>query len=194
MAQRKTKVTRAAKKRSMKDQQGLIAIIALAIVAILGVGYAAITSTLTIGGNANNVTAVPDSSAFDINYTANTVHSISTGGTGTVADTTSSYPTKTVTFTATGMSKMNETATLTYVITNASADLGASLGTPTCSQTDTNNYFTITTSVADNALTKAGGSKDSTTQTVTIQLVKLPVDNTVSNTVTCELVATATNS
>ena len=193
MAQRKTKVTRASKKRSTKDQQGLIAVIALAVVAILGVGYAAITSTLQIGGSGTQATATPDSSAFDINYTSNTTASISSGGTGTVTDTTSSYPTKTASFTATGMSKMNEMATLTYVITNASADLGASLATPSCTQTDTNGYFELSTSVADSTLTKSGGSKDNTTQTVTVKLVKLPVDAAVSTTVTCELVATATN-
>ena len=193
MAQRKTKVTRASKKRSTKDQQGLIAVIALAVVAILGVGYAAITSTLQIGGTGTQATATPDSSAFDINYTSNTTASISSGGTGTVTDTTSSYPTKTASFTATGMSKMNEMATLTYVITNASADLGASLATPSCTQTDTNGYFELSTSVADSTLTKSGGAKDNTTQTVTVKLVKLPVDAAVSTTVTCELVATATN-
>lgn len=193
MAQRKTKVTRASKKRSTKDQQGLIAVIALAVVAILGVGYAAITSTLRIGGSGTQATATPDSSAFDINYTSNTTASISSGGTGEVTDTTSSYPTKTASFTVTGMSKMNEMATLTYVITNASADLGASLATPSCTQTDTNGYFELSTSVADSTLTKSGGSKDNTTQTVTVKLVKLPVDNDVSTTVTCELVATATN-
>lgn len=193
MAQRKTKVTRASKKRSTKDQQGLIAVIALAVVAILGVGYAAITSTLQIGGTGTQATATPDSSAFDINYTSNTTASISSGGTGTVTDTTSSYPTKTASFTATGMSKMNEMATLTYVITNASADLGASLATPSCTQTDTDGYFELSTSVADSTLTKSGGAKDNTTQTVTVKLVKLPVDAAVSTTVTCELVATATN-
>lgn len=191
---KKTKVRRVSGKRSMKDQQGLIAVIALAVVAILGVGYAAINSTLTIGGTGTEATAVPDSSAFNINYTSNTVHSISTGGTGDVADTTSNYPTKTASFTVTGMSKMNETATLTYVITNASADLGATLATPSCTQTDTNGYFELGTTVADSSLTKSGGTKDNTTQTVTVKLIKLPVDANVSTTVTCTLVATATNS
>lgn len=194
MAKRKTKVTSVSKKRSLRDQQGLIAVIALAVVAVLGVGYAAITSTLTIGGSGTEATATPDSSAFNINYTANTVHSISTGGTGVVTDTTSDYPTKTASFTATGMSKMNETATLTYTITNASADLGASLATPTCTQTNSDGYFELNTSVVDSSLTKSGGAKDSTSQTVTVKLIKLPVDSSVSTTVTCQLVATATNS
>ncbi len=193
MAQKKTKLTRVAKKRSTKDQQGLIAIIALAIVAILGVGYAAITSTLQIGGTGTQATATPDDTVFNINYTANTDHSISSGGTGTVTDTTSSYPTKTASFTVTGMKKMNETATLVYTITNASVDLGASLGTPSCTQTDTGGYFEITTTLGTSTLTKAGGATPSTSQTVTVKLVKLPVDADVSTTITCTLQATATN-
>ena len=89
---------------------------------------------------------------------------------------------------------MNETATLTYVITNASADLGATLATPSCTQTNTDGYFELSTTVADSSLTKSGGSKDNTTQTVTVKLIKLPVDADVSTTVTCTLLATATNS
>lgn len=193
MAKKKTKVTRVTKKHSTKDRQVLIAIIALVVVAILGVGYAAITSNLVIGGSGTEATATPDSTAFNINYTANTVASISTGGTGTVTDTTTSYPTKTASFTATGMSKMNETATVTYTITNASADLGASLATPSCTQTDIGGYFQIASTLGTSTLTKAGGATPSTSQTVTVTLIKLPVDSNVSTTITCTLVATATN-
>ena len=147
--------------RNTKAIVGLVLIIAVLLVAI---GYAAITAvTLNITGNAN---AAADKSNFVVRFT----------GTPTVSDSSkvtaklNAEDQLKATMDVNGLTAKGDTATATFTIANNSADLSAALSAEsTCSNTE---YFKVTYNIANTPVAKG----ETTTITVTVELIKTPID------------------
>ena len=141
----------------------------------LGVGYAAISAiNLVISGNS---TSSVNQNNFSVVFKSASV----TTGTGTASinnqDATIAY------FDVSGLSAQGDTVVATYTIKNESAGVGAeiSLGI-----TNSNSeYFQVTERVEDNKL-QAG---DTTTATITVTMIKTPLENEVSTNITGTLTA-----
>ena len=153
-----------------------IMIFVLIGVITLGVGYAAISSiNLVINGNA---TGSPSQSSFSVVFKSASV----TTGTGTATinnqDATIAY------FDVSGLSKTGDTAVATYTIKNESNGVGASIF---LNVTNTNTeYFQVTETVADTELQ----ANEQTTATITVELLKTPLENNVTTSVVGTLHAT----
>jgi len=164
----------------MKKRRTFIILALLIAVLLLGIGYAAISATtLTITGTAS---ASPDANNFTVNFTASKDPSNAT-------DTTSSYPATSVTFDTSGLTASGDTATITYTITNDSDDLSAEVAVPTVSITGTNSDFFSATTDWGNA-TKTIAAGDTQDVTVTVNLIKTPIDANKTATVTVTTTAT----
>ena len=142
--------------RNIKAIVGLVLLVAVLLVAV---GYAAITATqLTINGTANATTKQEN---FTVEFT----------GTPTVSDAdkveaklVAQKPLNAI-MNVSKLTAKGDTATATYTIANTSADLSA-----TTSNTN-DEYFKITQNIAK--ATVAAG--DTTTITVTVELIKTPI-------------------
>lgn len=147
---------------------GLVLLIAVLLVAI---GYAAITTVqLRINGNAN-ATANPDN--FTVRFS----------GTPTVSDADKVEATLNpgdqlkATMNVSKLSAKGDTATATYTIENASADLSAVLSANT---TNSNTeYFNVTQNIAKATI----GHGETTTITVTVELIKTPITDGIESTI-----------
>ena len=84
-----------------------------------------------------------------------------------------------------GLTTVNQTATATYTILNASTDLVANLVAEVTQNTNS-DYFDVTTSFASNSV--AAG--DSTTITVSVRLKKTPIESQTGN-ITVQITPTA---
>ncbi len=142
----------------------------------LGVGYAAISAiNLVISGNA---LGSPSQSSFSVVFKTASV----TTGTGTATidqnDGTIAY------FDVSGISKVGDTAVATYTIKNDSNGVGASISlNVTNSNTE---YFQVTETVADTELQ----ANEQTTATITVQMIKTPIESNVTTSITGTLTAT----
>ena len=166
----------------MKKNKGIKIGIILAVL-VLGVAYAAITSTLTVGGS----TSVKGDST---NFSNNVIFASATGTTGSTD--TISTDKHSITFTTAELKAVGDEATLTYTIKNTS-NYGASISAVTCSSTDTSfaTYVTATPS-RTTALTLNKGATSSA-ETVKVKMIKTYAQTTVkSMTFTCTMTATAT--
>ena len=141
----------------------------------LGVGYAAISAiNLVVSGNA---TAAENQENFKVKFTTAAV----TTGTGTAV--IDSNDPKVAILDVSGFTKVGDTAVATYTVLNDSEGIGASIDlTVTNSNTE---YFTVTESVADTELQ----SGDTTTATITVTMVKTPIENDITTSVTGTLTA-----
>ena len=153
-----------------------IVLLVLIAVLTLGIGYASITAiNLIINGN-GTASAVQEN--FQVYFTNSSI----TDGKGTVSidedDATIGY------FDITGLSKIGDYAEATYTVLNNSNGVGADIS---LQLTNSNNeYFKVTETVADSQL-QAG---DTTTATVKVEMIKTPLNDTVSTTITATLKAT----
>lgn len=143
-------------------------LVAIAILAI-GIGFAAISNVqLNITGNAA-ATATSEGGNFTVKFTGTPTVSDAEKVTAAVAnDTTASIDVH-------GLTSKGDKETATYTIQNASNDLSAAL---TATFTNSNNeYFKVTPNLAASSI-DAGAT---TTLTVTVELLKTPIeDNTTS--------------
>lgn len=146
-------------KKDTKKIVGGILVIAVLLVAI---GFAAIGArTLNINGTA---TAGTSQDNFVVKFTGTPT----TGGQGTTTATIDTNPIN-ATMNVTGLTAKGDTATATYTISNESPDLSAALAaTTTCSNTE---YFKVTYNIASETVAKGGN----TTITVTVELIKTPI-------------------
>lgn len=156
----------------MKNKKSLLSLGLLALVLVLGVGYAVVNSvTLNINGTAGTLSDATDIAvAFDGVESKNETYV--TAATATE---------KTATFTVDNLSRVGDTATIVYKIKNSETDLNATLSTPTVqfgenTETTTNDYFEVTT-----AYTNSTGSPvtqvehgETVKLTVTVKLKKTP--------------------
>ena len=160
--------------RNSKVVVGLVLIVAVLLVAV---GYATITAvTLNIKGKAD---ANTDTKNFVVRFTGTPT----TSGQGTTTATLSTTDQLKATMNVAGLTAKGDTATATFTIANDSADLSAALSAvSTCSNTE---YFSISHNIAETPLAKG----ETTTITITVELIKTPID--VNPTGTIDVVITA---
>ena len=140
-------------------------ILLLAII-LVAVGYAAITNvTLNINGTAK-------SGANQSNFVVEFIGTPTTGGKGTTTATINESKKTEGTVEVTGLTEKGDTATATFTIKNKSDDLSADL---TAEATSSNEKYFETICTVENTTLKAG---EETTLTVTVKLLKTPIDET----------------
>lgn len=162
----------------MKNKKSLLGLGLLALVLVLGVGYAVVSDVvLTITGTASVATeelkvSFEGTVTADQGVTANATKGSLKGN-----------------IQVTGLAHIGDTATATYTIQNLEADVAAEI-TKKSITVSNSEYFEVTTSVDNDALTIARNG--TATVTVTVQLIKKPITEAESSTdITVELKAAA---
>ena len=150
-----------------KSTKILTAVVVFLAVILVAVGYATITSVnLKISGSAK-------AEGLQSNFTVEFTGTPTTGGQGTTTATLSTTDKKEATMNVTGLTAKGDTATATFTVKNTSADLSATLAATTTNDNET--YFKVTYSIA-NPTTIA--KNETTTITVTVELLKTPIQET----------------
>lgn len=148
----------------MKNKKSLLSFGLLALVLILGVGYAVVSSVgLSIDG-----TAKVASSNLKVSFNGTTDVSSDEKVIATATDGTLS-----ATIAVTNLT-LNESVTATYTIKNTETDVNAEVIKASI-ENDKSTYFQVTTDVDDSAKTVTAGG--TTTVTVTVKLIKTPVED-----------------
>lgn len=159
----------------MTGTNKIIFTIVLAAVLIIGIGYAAINSIkLEITGQ---LAAAPSDANFTVKFTG---ADPSVEGGNVLAKTTGDL---TATLDVKGLTAKGQTATATYTIQNTSADLSANLTATTSNQNT--EYFKVLTGFSETSIAKG----ETSTLTVTVELLKTPVDAEVKDTVGISITA-----
>lgn len=176
----------------MKNRKFIVVAFLLVAVMLLGVGYAALTDTLTIIGNAHIDVDTANKTFDDKVYFSDSAASSSTG-TGTSAD-VASHTADDATFTANRLATVGQKSVFTFTITNDSnVDAIISVnptklsgdGNPSNSNSD---KFTVEYSYPDGmTIAKNGG----TIKVVVTVTVREPVTSATSATFGIELTATS---
>ena len=149
----------------MKNKKVVLLLLLLVLVLALGIGYAMNNKTLNITGTA---AATADDNNFKVIFDKDTAITKSENVTATYTDDTNA------TITVTGLTKKGDTATATYTVKNDSNDIDANV---TAATTVTNSdFFKVTTTGITDTATKIV-SGNTTTITVTVELIKTPVEN-----------------
>ena len=167
--------------KNFKNKKTLqIVLLVLIAVVTLGIGYAAISAVnLIINGNA---TASVNQENFKVHFTQAQSITGSTGASGTSSIDTQD-DTKAM-FDVTGLTKVGDYAEAVYIVRNDSNGVGAEIS---LNLSNTNNeYFKVTETILDNKL-QAG---EETTAKVKVEMIKTPITDTVSTTITATLTAT----
>ena len=159
----------------MKRTNKIILTATIVALLVLGIGYAAIQNiTLNINGTA---AADPSQANFKVMFSGTPTVSDDTYVTAAITDDTNA------TINVEGLTKKGDVVTATYTVQNASTDLLADLGVST---TNSNTeYFTLSSEIAQTSLV-AG---EATTLTVTVELTKTPITESVSATIGVQLEA-----
>lgn len=149
----------------MKNKKSLLSFGLLALVLVLGVGYAVVSSVnLDISG-----TAKVQGTDLKVSFNGTTDVSSADKVTATATDGTLSATIAVKDLT------LNKAVTATYTIKNEETDVNASVVKASI-ENDKSAYFEVTTDVDDTAKTiTAGGTS---TVTVTVKLIKTPVADT----------------
>ena len=176
----------------MKNRKTVIVAFLLAAVMLLGIGYAALTDTLVILGNAH-IDLDTTSRLFDEKVYFSDAEATSSTGSGATEDVVS-YNMDDATYTANRLATIGEYSKFTFTITNDSnADADITVATnklsgvanPSNSNTE---FFKVEYEYPDgNTITKNGGTID---VVVTVTVLKVPTSAT-SGTFGLELTATA---
>lgn len=146
----------------MKQRKTVIIAFLTAAVMLLGLGYAALTDTLTINGTAG-VDFDDTKEVFDGDIYFSKVIS----GTGCTAVINSDPDTGTITVTDGALKEVGDEVIATYTIKSES-DLNVNIALPTINNTNA-EYFNVVTSWTGAQTLTAGGTID---VTVTIRLIK----------------------
>ena len=179
----------------MKSPKTFLLLSTVVAVLVLGVAYAAIQDvTLTVNGTA---TATADQGNFDVTFTGTPkVEPVEgSNGSGTLVINDKSL---TATMNVAGFKKIGDTVKATITVSNNSTDLGTTLvvspsaiteklGAQTLTKSE---YFKIT-SAELGTTTLAHG--ESTTLTILVELVKVPITADVTGTFNVTVVATPVN-
>lgn len=176
----------------MKNRKFIVVAFLLVAVMLLGVGYAALTDTLTIIGNAH-IDVDTANKTFDEKVYFSASAASSSTGTGTEAD-VASHTADDATFTANRLATVGQQSVFTFTITNDSnVDAVISVnpsklsgdGNPSNSNSD---KFTVEYSYPDGmTIAKNGGTID----VVVTVTVREPVTSATSATFGIELTATS---
>ena len=153
----------------MRNTNRVVGGVMLLAVILVGIAYAAITNvTLNIKGTGN-------AQASKDNFAVEFVGEPTTGGKGTTTATINTAKRTEGTMNVTGLTAKGDTATATYTVQNLSQDLSADL---TAEATSSNqSYFEVICKLEDTTLK----AKATTTLTVTVKLLKTPIDETKEN-------------
>lgn len=160
----------------MKKTSKIIIGALLAAILLLGIGYAAVQNiTLNITGTA---AADPSQSDFKVMFSGTPTVSDEAYITASVTDDTNA------TINVSGFTTVGDQAIAEFTIQNASSDLSADLAV---SVTNSNEeYFLLSSQIGKDSLI----SGEATTMTVTVELTKTPLAESVSSTIGVQLVAT----
>lgn len=163
----------------MKDNKKMVVGLLVMALLVVSVGYAAITTvTLVVSGTA---TATTDTANFKVEFF----------GTPTVSDsnkveaTINSVDKTKANLTVSGLTAKGDSVTATYTVKNLSADLSADLATSVPTNTNS-EYFKVDTSLSAASI-GASGAAD---LTVTVTLLKTPVEDNETADITVNLAAT----
>lgn len=149
----------------MKKKKSLLSLALIALVLVLGVGYAVVsTQNLTISGSASTA-----ESTLKVSFNGETTH----GGKGTTVA-TATEGALTATINVTGLEAVGDIATATYTIQNKEQDLAASISNKEI-ENDKEAFFEVTTSVDSNPLTIEDGETGKVT--VSVKLIKMPIES-----------------
>ena len=176
----------------MKNRKLVVVAFLLIAVLLLGVGYAALTDTLTIIGNAHIDIDVANKT-FDEKVYFSHSEATSSTGTGTTADTASHTPDD-ATYTANKLAIVGEKSVFTFTITNDSnVEAEISVATTKLSgdvnpSNSNETKFTVEYSYPDGKTIAANGGTIDVVVTVTL---KESVTSATSATFGIELTATA---
>ena len=157
-----------------------IVLIVLIAVLTLGIGYASISAiNLIINGNA---TANVNQNNFKVHFTQAQAITGTTGVSGT--STIDAQDDTKAMFDVTGLTKVGDYAEAVYIVRNDSNGVGAEIS---LNLSNTNNeYFKVTETILDNKL-QAG---EETTAKVKVEMIKTPITDSVSTSITATLIAT----
>lgn len=176
----------------MKNRKIVVVAFLLIAVLLLGVGYAALTDTLTIIGNAH-IDVGEANKTFDEKIYFSAAEATSSTGSGTTAD-TASYTADDATFTANKLATVGQKSVFTFTITNDSNVDAVITVAPNKLSGDNNpsnsntDKFTVEYSYPDGMnIAKNGG----TIKVVVTVTVKEPVTSATSATFGIELTATS---
>ena len=176
----------------MRNRKTVVVAFLLAAVMLLGVGYAALTDTLTIIGNAH-VDIDTANKTFDERVYFSAAEATTTTGTGTTED-VASFNTDDATYTVNKLAVVGEKSVFTFTITNKSnVDAAISVETNKLSgsvnpSNSNETKFEVEYAYPDGMkITKQGGTID---VTVTVTLIQ-PVTSATSATFGIELTATS---
>jgi len=175
----------------MKNRKTVVVAFLLVAVMLLGVGYAALTDTLTIIGNAH-IDLDTANITFDEKIYFSNAEATSSTGTGAVAD-VASYTADDATFTANKLATVGQQSVFTFTITNDSnvdavISVNATKLSGVANPSNSNEEkFTVEYSYPDGMnIAKLGGTID----VVVTVTVKEPVTSATSATFGIELTAT----
>ena len=153
----------------MKKKKSLLSLGILALVLVLGVGYAVVTAVdLTFGGQATVADAV-------IKVDIEGANAVPTG-TATTTHTWTQHATSD-SFTITGMA-LNETVTITYTLMNHETDVAANIAEKVELTNTNSEFFDATYTIDDDTIAAQGTG----TVTVKVKLKKTPVDKAYNST------------
>lgn len=147
----------------MKNKKSILGLGLLALVLVLGVGYAVVSNVeLDFDGTSN-------AAEMELKVDIASVEDRKTGN-AVISHTLGTDHAKTDTFTITNMS-LNETVTMIYTIDSHETDVDATLEDRIALNNNNEEYYTASYTI-DNADIAAG---ESTTVTVTVTMIKTPV-------------------
>ena len=150
----------------MRNTNRVVGGVLLLEVILVAIAYAAITNvTLNINGTSK-------SQANQTNFVVQFVGEPTTGGKGTTTATINTAQRTEGTMNEEGLTAKGDTATATSTVQNSSQDLSADLTARATSSND--NYFEVRCKI-ENTTLKAGAT---TELTVTVELLKTPIDET----------------
>ena len=150
----------------MRNTNRIVGGVVLLAVILVAIAYAAITNvTLNINGTSK-------SQANQTNFVVQFVGEPTTGGKGTTTATINTAQRTEGTINVEGLTAKGDTATATFTVQNSSQDLSADLTAKATSSNE--DYFEVRCKIDDTTL-KAGAT---TELTVTVELLKTPIDET----------------
>lgn len=162
----------------MKKRRLAIVSFVLLACLVMGIGYAALTANLTIN---TNIGISYDTSNYSVVFTA---AEVSTASTAAAANSTVATANNTAAMTidvAKGiLKKVDDTVVIVATITNKSTSYDAIIKTPTVGTNETlKDYVTVTCVLneTDDATYKTLAPSGTTTVTVTVKMIALPVSD-----------------
>ena len=153
----------------MKNTKRVIGGVVLIAIMMIVTTYAVVTNvTLKIKGTG-------DAQASKDNFIVEFIGEPTTGGKGTISATINTSKRTEGTIDVTGLTSKGDTAIAIYTVKNSSRDLSADLTAKATSSNE--DYFEVSCKIEDTTL-KAGAT---TELTVTVELLKTPIDETKEN-------------